>query len=137
MSDVQQAYHTSLWMHRIIFGIGTLILAASLVVALAAGLDTLQGWVGIGGAASGLGTLLLVFYASPLKNIDRSVTQLIRIDVIFLGYIRQLNQIDATFKQLFLSTMSFGTDQMEKTVGEIRTTVDRTMAEIQENLIVK
>lgn len=137
MNDVQEAYHTSLWMHRIIFGIGVLILSASLVVALIAGLNTLQGWIGIGGAASGLGTLLLVFYASPLKNIDRSVTQLIRIDVIFLGYIRQLNQIDATFKQLFLSTMSFGIDQMGKTVGEIRTTVDRTMAEIQENLFTK
>jgi len=134
MADVQQAYHTSLWMHRIIFGIGVLILAASLVMAAAQGLDSLQGWVGVGGAASGLGTLLLVFYASPLKNIDRSVSQLIKIDVIFLGYIRQLNQIDATFKQLFLATMSFGTDQMEKTVGEIRTTVDRTMNEIQKNV---
>jgi hypothetical protein len=124
-------------MHRIIFGIGALLLIASLIVALASGLDTLQGWIGVGGSVGSLATLLLLFYRNPVRNIDQAVAQLIKVDVIFLGYIRQINQIDATFKQLFLSTMSFGIEQMERTVEEIRETVDKTMLGIRENLSEK
>lgn len=137
MNEARTAFQTNLWMHRIIFGIGALLLVASLTVALASGLDTLQGWIGVGGSAGSLATLLLLFYRNPVRNIDQAVAQLIKVDVIFLGYIRQINQIDATFKQLFLATMSFGTDQMEKTVEEIRETVDKTMLGIKENLSPK
>jgi hypothetical protein len=137
MNEARTAFQTNLWMHRIIFGIGALLLIASLIVALASGLDTLQGWIGVGGSVGSLGTLLLLFYRNPVRNIDQAVAQLVKVDVIFLGYIRQINQIDATFKQLFLTTMSFGIEQMEKTVEEIRETVVKTMLEIKENLTIK
>jgi HEAT repeat protein len=134
MDEARVAFKTNLWLHRIIFGIGALLLIASLTVALINGLSTLQGWIGVGGSAGSLATLLLLFYRNPVQNIDQSVSQLVKVDVIFLGYIRQINQIDATFKQLFLSTMSFGTDQMKMTVTEIRDSVNQTMQEIKENL---
>lgn len=137
MSDARVAFKTNLWMHRIVFGIGAALLIASLIVALANGLDTLQGWIGVGGSAGSLATLLLLFYRNPTRNIDQSVAQLVKVDVIFLGYIRQINQIDATFKQLFLATMSFGADQMERTVTEIRESVDQTMQAIRNNLPAK
>jgi hypothetical protein len=137
MNEARTAFQTNLWMHRIIFGIDALLLIASLIVALASGLDTLQGWIGVGGSVGSLATLLLLFYRNPVRNIDQAVAQLVKVDVIFLGYIRQINQIDATFKQLFLSTMSFGIEQMERTVEEIRETVDKTMLGIKENLSAK
>ena len=93
--------------------------------------DTFQRFVGVGTAIGSLGTLLWLFYKDPLKNIRGSVTSLVKVSVVFLGYVRQINQTDATFKQLFLASAGFGVDQMKQTVEQIQDSVSKTMEEIK------
>jgi HEAT repeat protein len=134
MVQAQRGFLLSLWMHAIIFGIGVVVLIASLYVALAQGFGTFERYVGVGTAVGSLGTLLLLFYKDPLKNIRVSVTSLVKVNVVFLGYVRQINQIDATFKQMFLASAGFGIDQMKQTVEQIQDSVRRTMEEVKSYL---
>ncbi|MBN1936229.1 MAG: HEAT repeat domain-containing protein [Anaerolineae bacterium] len=131
MNRAHQAFSMAMWMHGIIFGVGVLILVASMYVALSQNFETFERYVGVGGAVSSVGVLLLLFYRNPLNNIRKSMTDLMQVNVVFLGYVRQINQIDATFKQLFLSAAGFDTDQMDKTVRRIQGAVKGTMQEIQ------
>lgn len=131
MGRAQQGFLMSLWMHGIIFGIGVVVLVVSLYVALSQGFETFERYVGVGAAVGSLGTLLLMFYTGPVRNIRQSVTDLVEVNVVFLGYVRQINQIDATFKQLFLASSEFGVKQMKQTVEQIQDSVKNTMQEVK------
>ena len=49
------------------------------------------------------------------------------INVIFLGFLRRLNQIDATFKHAYIESRDFGTTQMHETVQEIEEAVTQAL----------
>jgi len=134
MAQARAGFTMSMFMHGAIFVVGVLVLGYSLYVAFSHGFETFERYVGVGAAVGSLGTLLLLFYKDPLKNIRESVTNLVKVNVIFLGYVRQINQIDATFKQLFLASTGFSTEQMNKTVVQIQASVKQTMEEVKANL---
>lgn len=134
INQAQTGFRLSMWMHGIIFGLGVIVLAASLYVALSGRFDEFERYVGLSTAAGSLGTLLFLFYKDPLQNIRHSVTNLVKVNVVFLGYMRQINQIDATFKQMFLSSADFGTTQMRETVEQIQVAVKQTMDEVKTHL---
>jgi HEAT repeat protein len=136
MAQARAGFTMSMTMHGVIFAIGVVVLSFSLYVALSQGFETFERYVGIGAAIGSLGTLLLLFYRDPLKNIRESVTNLVKVNVIFLGYVRQINQIDATFKHLFLASAGFGAEQMNQTVLHIQGSVKQTMEEVKTSLNV-
>jgi len=136
MSQAKFAFWLSLAMHVVVFAIGVWMLIASLSLALNSGLNTLSTWIGVGGAgASALLILLTAFYRNPLRNVRASLNALMQVDVVFLGYVRQINQIDATFKHMFLDAGDFGTQQMKATVEEIQAAVKKALEEIQKHIL--
>lgn len=138
MSQAKIAFWLSIFMHFVVFSIGVWLLISSLVIALNEGLGTLSSWVGVGGAGVGaLAILISTFYASPLKNVRGSLNSLMQVDVVFLGYVRQINQIDATFKHMFLDSKDFGAPQMKDTVAEIQSSVKGILEEIKKHILGK
>ena len=135
MSQAKFAFWLSLVMHTIVFAIGVWMLIASLSLSLTNGLDKVATWIGVGGAgASALVILLTAFYRNPLRNVRASLNALMQVDVVFLGYVRQINQIDATFKHMFLDAKDFGTQQMKTTVTEIQAAVKEALEEIKKHI---
>jgi hypothetical protein len=135
MSQAKFAFWLSLGMHVVVFGIGVWVLIASLSLAINSGLNSLATWIGVGGAgASALVILLTAFYRNPLRNVRTSLNALMQVDVVFLGYVRQINQIDATFKHMFLDPKDFGTEQMKATVAEIQAAVKESLEQIKKHL---
>jgi hypothetical protein len=135
MSQAKMSFWLSMVMHTIVFAIGVSTLIASLSIAFGKGPDGVSTWIGVGGAgASALAILLSAFYESPLKNVRGSLNALMQVDVVFLGYVRQINQIDATFKHMFLDARDFGTEQMKATVAETQAAVREIMEEIQKHI---
>ena len=135
MSQAKFAFWLSLGMHIIVFMIGVWVLIRSLSMALGGGSTALSSWIGVGGVgASALVILLSAFYRSPLHNVRNSLNALMQVDVVFLGYVRQINQIDATFKHMFLDARDFGTEQMKSTVAEIQSSVREILEEIQKHI---
>lgn len=138
MSQAKVSFWLGLAMHMIVFGIGVWALIASLLLSFRGGLGAVSTWIGVGGAgASALVILLSAFYRNPLRNVRGSLNALMQVDVIFLGYVRQINQIDATFKHMFLDARDFGTQQMQETVGEIQSAVKEILDQIQKHILDK
>ena len=55
------------------------------------------------------GILITMFFNNPRRNAREDLTTLMNVNVIFLGFLRRLNQIDATFKYAYIESRSFGT----------------------------
>jgi len=131
MKKARFAFMISMGMHATIFLVGVGLIIASIMGARQAGSDWLKVLIGVGGTGGSLGTLLWLIYRDPIKNISTSVTNLVKVNIVFLGYMRQINQIDATFKQLFLNKKGFNTAQMEITVKQIQNSVEQTLKKVK------
>lgn len=134
MTRAHEAFSLSMTMHRVIFALGLVMLAGSFYVALSSGFGIFEKYVGVGGVTGSIVTLLALFYKQPLSNIQKSITALVDVNVIFLGYVRQINQIDATFKQLYLAVGGFSITQLKDTVQQIQCSVSKTMEEVKAHL---
>jgi hypothetical protein len=139
MRQARWAFWISMAMHSSVFLIGISIFAMALVGMLNGEGDNptllIQRFIGVAGGTAGV--ILGLFYKSPVNNIGESVTRLVKVNVAFLGYMRQINQIDATFKQLFLDMSSFNLAEMKETVKQIRVVVDQSLLNIQNYLVVE
>jgi hypothetical protein len=49
------------------------------------------------------------------------------VNVIFLGFLRRLNEIYATFKYAYIESRSFGREDMDQTVKQIYDAVIQTL----------
>lgn len=136
MKQAKWSFWISLAMHGIVFLIGVGALIASLWLAFRGGLKEAAAWIGVGsvGGLSALAVIIGTFYKNPLQNIRASLNALMQIDVIFLGYVRQINQIDATFKHMFLDAKDFGPMQMKATVEEIQDSMAKSLQQIASHI---
>ena len=88
--------------------------------------EKLERWLVPGGAGV-LGVIINLFFNNPRKNARNDLATLMNVNVIFLGFLRQLNEIDATFKHLYIEGRDFGITQMTKTVQEIEDAVGQAL----------
>lgn len=91
--------------------------------------------VSISVVAVSLITLLLLFYRNPLDRIRRSAAGFVQVNVAFLGYIRQIHQIDLVFKQMFITEDRPNPDQVKENVEQIRSAVEHTVEEVRSYLL--
>lgn len=103
-----------------------LALIALAVVQLAQDPGKLEQWVLPGGAGV-LGIIVNLLFNNPRRNAREDLTSLMNVNVIFLGFLRQLNEIDATFKHAYIESHAFGADDMRATVSQIENAVERTL----------
>ena len=89
--------------------------------------DDLASWLLPGGTGV-LAVLLNLYFNNPRQNAREDLAVLVNVNVLFLGYLRQLNQIDATFKYSYIEGHDFGVKEMQSTVHGIQRAVDRTLA---------
>jgi len=137
MCQAHWAFGISMVMHIVIFLLGIGILVMTIYLNSGTPSDALAYLQGFLGTTSGLAaTYLGLFYRDPIDNIGNSVTRLVKVNVAFLGYMRQINQIDATFKQLFLDTSGFTLEEMKETVNQINKVVDQSLNKIQTYLTI-
>ncbi len=130
MHQTQTAFRSSIAMQWIIFIVSTAVLGIGLYIALAPTPQVLDRNVGVGGAVAGFTTLLVLFYTGPLKNIRQSMTDLVRVNAVFMGYVRQIHQIDTVFKQLYLGPNGLGTVEMQENAKQIRDSITQTMEDV-------
>lgn len=95
--------------------------------------ERFSAWV-LPGATGVLGILVSMFFNDPRRHAREDLTALMNVNVIFLGFLRQVNQIDATFKHAFMEQAGFGPAQMKETVAELEHAVATTLAAAQAHL---
>lgn len=92
--------------------------------------EELKNWI-IPGGTGALGILINLVFNNPRNNARSDFTALENAHVVFLGFLRQLNVIDATFKKAYLESHEFGLEQMQTTVAQIENSVSLTLAHNQ------
>lgn len=107
----------------VLVGIALIVIA---IIQLAQDPGQLEEWIVPGGAGV-IGILINLLFNNPRRNAREDLTSLMNVNVIFLGFLRQLNEIDATFKHAYIESHTFGTDDMRATVKQINNAVEQTL----------
>lgn len=115
----------------------TLLFVGGLVLVAAAGYQIIFAgvrdlWTALLGGAGGVATLAATFWTAPLDKMSSSITDLVKLEAAFLGYIRVIGEIDSAFQMQYLDTIS----GPEKPTLEMlcRTTTER-MKEMMETTL--
>jgi len=139
MRQAQHSFSTSQGMSVTIFIIGVVAISAGLYVAFTAGQEGIQRIFGVGTSIVGVIAVLLdMLFRDPHKRVQEATSVLLRIKVIFLGYVRQVHQVDATFKHEFIEGgKEFGIAEVTETVKQITEVMNNTMGMIDLYLPVR
>jgi HEAT repeat protein len=129
MRQAQHSFAISQGMSVTIFIIGVGALIAGLYVAFTAGQDGIQRIFGAGTSIVGVIAVVLdMMLRDPHKRVQEATSVLLRIKVIFLGYVRQIHQVDATFKHEFIEGgKEFGVKEVQETIKQINDVMKNTM----------
>jgi HEAT repeat protein len=129
MRQAQQSFTISQGMSITVFVVGVITLLAGLYVAFTAGEAGIQFVFGAGTSlVAVIAVVLDMMFRDPHKRVQEATSVLLRIKVIFLGYVRQIHQVDASFKHEFIERgKDFGTAETQETVKQISDVMQHTM----------
>lgn len=113
-------------------GIALMVLA---ILQLIANPEQLTHWV-IPGGAGVFGVLITLAFNNPRTNARQDLASLLHVNVMFLGFLRQLNEIDATFKHAYIEDPDFDATDMRETVSQITVVVGETLENTRRHLLL-
>lgn len=89
-----------------------------------------QIFLGLLCAIGGLIILLFLVNRNPLKNIRYLVNNMVKLNILYVGYTRQIHQVDATFKDMLSKSDGIDTKKMEEMMGYIQVAIDESLSTI-------
>ena len=125
--DAKRAFRTSLIMNVIVFAVGIILLLTSGLIAITN--DNQDKWAGVG-VSSGTGFLSLVyslFINKPSRKIRKNTNHLMRLKVIFLGYLRELTQMDQSFSKNLLDSDTMSQSMIHSFVSQIKLSMNNAL----------
>jgi len=96
--------------------------------------EKLATWVAPG-AAGLVGVILTLLFNGPRQNAREDLAALVNVNTIYLGYLRKLNQVDATFKHLFMEEPNFNIDMVNSTLEQIDDAINEALIDTQVHLL--
>lgn len=125
-------FYFAMVVNALVVGIG-LVMVVLAVMQLIRQPEKLESWIVPGGAGV-LGVLVNMMFNNPRQNAREDLTALMNVNVIFLGFLRQVNEIDATFKHAYIESRDFGPDDVAETVRQIERAMKETLTMAAANL---
>ena len=104
MKDAKKGFLVAMSMDVTIFIIGVILISVSAFIAIFN--NQLSNWAGIGasGGTGVLSVLYSMFFSKPRKQVKDNVNHLMNLKIIFLAYLRELNQLDQSFSQKMIES---------------------------------
>lgn len=124
ITEAREGFKLATWMDLAVFALGWVLILVSAGFALV-NEGTLVAWAGAGTGV--LAVLYSLFFAQPRQNIPQEVGHLMFMKVVFLGYLRQLHQVDQAFSRRMLSEADDALGSKE--VAEFRELVRQAKAD--------
>jgi HEAT repeat protein len=90
--------------------------------------------IGLGLAIVAAFLAMILFLKNPLGPIRRTTSILVQMNAVFLGYLRQMSQTDAVFKQQYLTSTEMTMAQAKQTIDQIQESMEHTLETVRENL---
>ena len=111
VAQVEKTHNRVKLMSTLLFLAGLALLAAA-AAAVLAGQQEL--WAVAVGGVGGLAALAAVFWSAPLDKIATSISDLVKLEVAFLGYIRVIGEIDSFFQMRYLDILAAPSNDEDK-----------------------
>ena len=132
IEEAKLGFKVATSMDRIVFGVGILLIVASAGIILWRGGD-LSNWVSAAatGGTGVLGVLYWTLVANPRKEIPREVNRLMKLNVVFLGYLRQLHQVDQAFTKRLLESRVITTEDLKSFSELVGSAIERSTSNLR------
>lgn len=106
--DAKRGFNISMIMEILLFICGLSLIMVSGYMAVFNGAQSSKHWIGTASTGGGgfLGILYSLFVSKPREKVKENVTHLMFLKIIFLGYLRELNQVDQCFNHYILDEKS-------------------------------
>lgn len=127
INDAKKAFKVSLYMNIVVFFVGISLLASSGIIAISN--EDQDNWAGVG-LSSGTGFLSVVyslFINKPSRKIRKNTNHLMRLKVIFLGYLRELTQMDQSFSKNLLDQDNISQKELQSYVTKIKNSMNNSL----------
>lgn len=92
-------------MSTILFAAGLIVLAVA-VYEIAFGGRGQEFWAALLGGTGGLAALVTTFWAAPSEKLSDSISDLVKLEAAFLGYIRVIGELDSAFQMQYLDILA-------------------------------
>jgi hypothetical protein len=132
---VENAYLGTLTVYRIALGAAGIVFIISILLILIESTTNAQKSLGTFGIPVSLVVLLILVYRTPLKSARQITGEVIKMQVIYLGYLRQFNQIDIGFKQAFINSDLTTPEQFQETFTQTQQILENAIDDI--NLLLE
>ena len=103
-------------------GFNSIVLICMVIVQAPEKLET---WI-IPGTGGVIGVIVTMHFNGPRKNAREDLAILLDANVIYIGFLRKVAEIDATFKHAYIENQKFSKEDMEATVQQIDQAVEKT-----------
>ena len=131
MQSIEEAQKGFKWvtvMDRIVFALGVALILTSAVMSLYATKD-FEKYVTAGGGV--LAVLYSMFFSKPREKVEMAVENLMRLKIVFLGYLHQLRQADQAYQRYMLEDKLVTTDDVEKFRLIVTTSMQKATEQIR------
>ena len=112
IEDAHTGFKRSLTMDQVVFYVGILLIVTSASLMFKHDGRLSADWVGTG-TTGVLGVLYTLLIAKPRQQVEQGVDHLMKLKVVFLGFLRQLHQADSSYVRRLLDDKSIGADELK------------------------
>ncbi len=128
----EKAYRASILNHYGLFVVATVMLLSGLSVYLIKNVQLYQQILSIICILAGTLLYFFAFFRQPLRNIRDTMSVTVRLNVLYLAYLRQISQIDMAIKQQATSTTGLTADELVKYSAMIQDIMAQAIESIDE-----
>lgn len=132
---VENFYQGTLNVYRVALTAVGIVFFLSIALVLIESSNELQQTLGTFGIPVSLVILVILVYRTPVKSARQITGEVIKMQVIYLGYLRQLNQIDIGFKQAFITSDKLTSEEFQQIFTQTQQTLDHALDDI--NLLLE
>lgn len=133
LREARGGFAIALCMDVVVFLLGIVLLSVSAAYAIGGDTQKTEEWVGVA-AAGGSGILGIIYgtlVAEPRVQVQQAIDHMMQLKVVFLGYLRQLHQVD----QLYTRRVLERTPMTAREVQHFSDTVKATMADAMQHIL--
>jgi hypothetical protein len=116
-------------MDLVVFYLGVLLLAGAAAALLLSSGAALMGAIVVGGVGL-LGILYALLVGRARRQVGQATAEVVRLQVVFLAYLRQLRQIDEAYVRRLLDDADFPASEVREFQQMVSATMDATLGEI-------
>jgi HEAT repeat protein len=115
IAEARRGFWIAMAMDVLVFLAGIGLILTSAVLILRSG-GTLASWAGIAltGGTGVLGVLYSILVAKPRQQVGQTVDHLMHLQIVFLGYLRQLHQADQAYTRRLLEDDKLALDEVSR-----------------------